>query len=413
MFRNDIRAWIKRGITGSILLLLFLFLFLPEAMAQNRKELEDRRKKLIKEIEQTQSLLQKTQKDKEATLDRFFALQNQIKKRQQLIGNLREEIDYTNQGIDRAHEVIDALQDDVDRLKKEYSTMLRAAYRHKINQSWLAFLFSANSLNDVFQRWQYIKQYDRYRKRQAELIVETQNMLVTKAEQLEERRLEKEELLTSIEKQRSLLDRELVDKNKMLRTLKSDESRLVVELQRQEKAREKLNLTIEEVIRKEMARKRREARTPEALAASAEADARRGGLTNGFTGNKGLLPWPVQNGEITRHFGNQPHPTIKTIQIANNGIDIKTDQRAEVFAVFEGEVAGTQFIPGYKNTVILQHGQYYTVYSNLDEIYVRRGDQVKARQSIGRLDNQKPEVHFEIWREKQRLNPVQWVTTGN
>jgi len=182
---------------------------------------------------------------------------------------------------------------------------------------------------------------------------------------------------------------------------------LVADLDEQRRAHEELNTAIEEVIKAEMARKRKEARQPDALAAAnAKADA---SLSSNFTSNKGALPWPVKSGEIIRQFGTQPHPTIKTVKITNNGIDIRTDSESEVFSIFEGLVAGTQFVPGYLNMVIVQHGEYYTVYSNLEEIYVKRGDQLRSGETIGKVGSKKPEVHFEVWREKQRLNPVDWV----
>ncbi len=367
----------------------------------------EKRERLKREIEKTQRQLEETQENKEAALERYFALQNQIQRRQQLINTLQTEINYANESIERSHQVLDALNGDIDRLKTEYATMLRVAYRHRLNKSMLAFLFSANSLNDAFRRWQYIRQYDRFRNRQADLILETQEMLISKTEQLEQRRTEKEGLLSSEQKQKIILNRELADKDKLLENLKSNESQLVADLERQRQARDQLIAAIETIIRKEMERSKAEARQPNALTASnSEAAA---ALAGDFIRNKGRLPWPVENGRITRQFGTQPHPVINTIQITNNGIDIETDPRSEVHTVFKGRVAGTQFIPGYQYMVIIQHGEYYTVYSNLEEIYVKRGDQLEARMPLGRVGQQKNEMHFEVWREKQRLNPVHWV----
>lgn len=393
-------------------LIALLILFLPASLlAQNRRELEEKRQQLLMEIRDTEASLKETKKNKAATLDQYLALQNQIRKREQLINNLHEEIDYSNASIGRANEVLAALGNDVARLKEEYANIIRTAYRHKLNNSFLLFLFSAESFNDAFRRWQYIRQYDRYRKKQARLILETQDMLARKARQLEEKLEEKEQLLASQEQQQQLLSRELKDKNRILKELNTSEGRLVAELEERQKSHDALNQAIEAVIREEMARKRREARAADALAGGglAELPDENAPLSSNFQGNQGRLPWPVKHGYITRHFGKQPHPQIRSVQITNNGIDIRTDEQANVYAVFEGKVAGTQFIPGYKNTVILQHGRYYTVYSNLEEAFVQRGDKVDTREPIGKLSKDKPEVHFEIWLEKKRLNPVQWV----
>ncbi len=407
----DIHAWIKLLPVAwrrrPFLLSLIGLCLVSSLPGQNRQDLVDRRQRLLQEIEETEGLLKETQQNKAATLDRYFALQDQIKKRQQLIITVREEIDYINESIERSHLALEGLNDDIDRLKDEYAGMLRSAYRHKQHQSYLLFLFSSNSINDAFQRWQYLRQYDSFRERQAQLITETQEMLKSKTAELELRRTEKEGLLTAAEQQRNLLNKELKDKNSLLENLETSEAKLVADLEGQRRAHEELNAAIEAVIREEMARKRRESRRADAAsAANVEAAA---SLSGNFVSSKGALPWPVKSGEIIRHFGTQPHPTIKTVKITNNGIDIRTDSESEVFSIFEGQVAGTQFVPGYQNMVIVQHGEYYTVYSNLEEIYVKRGDRLRSGQTIGKVGSKKPEVHFEVWREKQRLNPVDWV----
>ena len=407
-FRKDIRGSIN---FFSKVALFFLVVLMTPAflMAQNRKELEEKRKELVKEIELTTNMLHETQKNKAVMMDRYFALQSQIQKRQQLIATLQQELDYSNNSIVRANEVINALNEDLERLQAEYAAMMRTAYRMKVNNSSLLFLFSADNLNDFFKRWQYIRQHNKYRTKQVRLIAETQKTLTEKAEELEKTKAEKEQLIRKTQSQKSLLNKELADKDVMLQSLKTDESRLLAELNKQQEAHSKLNEAIEEVIKTEMAKRKKEARSAEALTASVPSESSASSDVGDFDSNKGDLPWPVSKGTITRQFGTQPHPTLKTIEIANNGIDIHTNNKAEVFAVFRGIVAGTQFIPGYQNIIILQHGKYYTVYSNLEELYVKRGDQVRSKQAIGRLSSNKPEVHFEIWREKQRLNPVNWI----
>ena len=156
-----------------------------------------------------------------------------------------------------------------------------------------------------------------------------------------------------------------------------------------------------------MDRKRREARTTAGISAPAGGGSDK--LSGVFSQNKGNLPWPVKSGNITGYFGRQDHPTIKGIKITNNGIDIHTGKGAEVYAVFEGKVAGTQFIPGYKHTVIIRHGNYYSVYSNLEKIFVKRNDSIKNGQRVGVVGTNNPDLHFEIWQDKTRQNPVDWI----
>lgn len=413
-YLDDTQKWIW---TKAIFCLLLLWqVGAPALSAQNRSELETRRLELIEEIKQTNVLLEETKKNKTTTLNRYFALQNQIKKRQELILTLRTEIAYADSSIQRAGEVIDALDLDIQSLKQEYAQVLRTAFRHKMNQSYVFFLFSAKNLNDAFKRWRYIRQYDQFRKRQAQLIASTQEMLSLKRDNLEKKKDEKEVLLQSEQEQKQILTRELASKNEILTALKEDEARLSDELSRQQKAHDQLNAAIEVIIVEEMARKRRADRSSESLAGGpneAGNNLPEAALSGSFQSRKGQLPWPVSGGIITRYFGTQTHPTQKKIKIVNNGIDIQSREQAPVRAVFSGKVAGTQFIPGYQHTVILQHGDYYTVYSNLQEIYVKRGDKVNAQQTIGKLGKEKAEVHFEVWRGKNRLNPIHWVSKAS
>lgn len=407
---KKISSVLRPAITCFLLLLVSVIVSAQES----RKDLEERRQQLLAEIEENNSLLASIKKDKETKLNRYFALRSQIQKRQQLVSTLKEELTYADAAIIRVDEVITALGNDIERLKVEYAQMLRIAYRHRLNGSFLSFLFSANSFNDAFRRWQYLRQYDRYRKRQAQLIIETKEELAARSTQLEEERTEKEQLLLSAEEQRVLLARELGQMDELIANLKKDESKVAMALKTQQADHQKLNDMIEKIIFNEMARKRKEARKPEALQADEKASTPAPEAVvvvdaANFVKNKGQLPWPVKKGVITRYFGTQAHPTIKSVEITNNGIDISTDSGMEVQAIFTGEVVGIQYVPGYKNTLILQHGPYYTVYSNLDEATVGRGDLVSAGQVVGKMGSSDPELHFEVWREKQKLNPVHWI----
>ena len=392
------------------LLLLALATTLTLWGQNNRTELETKRKRLIEEINQTSNLLQQAQQDKKAALDRYFALENQIAKRRQLIQTLQSEIVSADTAIIQAQQVRLSLEEDLARLRQEYASALRHALRHYMGSSFAMFLFSAKDFNDAFRRWQYIRQYYRYRHRQAQRILDGQQALARKALLLEQEKTEKTQLLAAQKQQQTTLNTELADKDRLVKQLRQGEEKLVIELNRQQRAHQELNRAIEEIIRNEVNRKKKEARSPEALTAAKEKNAAEAGATADFAQRKGKMPWPVNKGYITRQFGAQPHPTLEGIKIKNNGIDIRTDKAAEVYAVFEGTVVGKKFVTGYQNTLLIQHGQYYTVYSNLAEVLVEPGAIVTAKQIIGRLSSEKPEVHFEVWHEKEHLNPVLWVS---
>lgn len=386
-----------------------------QAMGQSRSDLESRRQQLLQEIKATESEIAETKRSREATLDRYLALKSQIQKRQALIRNLRQEIDFANASISRTEEVLQALERDIERLKEEYAHTIRMAYRHKLSNSMLLFLFSADSFNEAFQRWQYIRQYDRFRKKQARNIIETQEMLERKSQQLASRKQEKENLLVSQEQQANKLSSELKDKNSVLKQLKTSESRLLTELNEQQEAHEALNQQIEDIIIAEMSRKRREARTNASPSGGGSSVARERvaaerRLSAEFSGNKGQLPWPVRSGRISKPFGKVIQLEDTGLKLPNNGIEIATQNGAQVYPVFQGEVTHITFVPVYRNAILVNHGDFFTLYYRVEEVLVKEGDSVGPDQAIGRLAGDGQTLHFEIWEGTRKLNPAHWIT---
>lgn len=411
-----------------VALVVSLLLFPLSAFSQSKKELEARRKKLLRDIEVTGGLLKKTTKTKEATYDRYVALQNQIERREKLIRNIEDEVVAAEKGIERNAVVITALNRDVQKMQAEYGRTVRSAFRRKMVSNPLLYILSAESLNQAFRRWLFLRKYDEFRRKQADAIADTRDMLAKKLTSLEDTRRDKESLLISLRGQKTLLTVEMADKNNLLQTLAQDETRLKSDLQRKQSAHEALNRAIEKVIQEEVSkrvaesRRTRPAQPAEPRKNTADAPSKNSesaaavavdNVSLSFKSKRGQLPWPVDDGFISRTYGRQKHPTLKNIEITNNGVDIRTEESAIVRAVYEGRVAGVQFIPGHDYTVIIQHGDYYTVYSNLGETTIGKGDQVRARQVIGRVSNNAitgtSELHFEIWNQKERMNPAGWI----
>jgi len=418
---------------------LLAFALLPlQMLGQSKKELEEKRKKIIRDIAATEKMIKKTRQNKEAAYDRFLALQSQINSRESLIQTLQQELSAAEEGISRNQAVIASLEQDVTKMRTEYSRTVRNAFRQKTISNPLLYILSAESLNQAFRRWLFLRKYDQRRQEQAKAIAETQEMLANKTQSLEETKVEKENLLISMQGQKETLKGELVEKDEALKFLSKDEVRLKTDLEKKQEAHEALNKSIEKVISEEVRKRVDEARskpkptepvattstenTPKksttpskskTLPAAPESASVADLTSAGFAKNRGRLPWPVESGFITKRFGRQKHPTLKNIEITNNGIDIRTEESAPVKAVFEGRVAGTQFIPGHDYTVILQHGDYYTVYSNLAEISVSKGDMVHAKQNLGTVSNSpitgSSELHFELWRQKERVDPSSWI----
>jgi septal ring factor EnvC (AmiA/AmiB activator) len=373
-------------------------------------------------------------------------LQDQIETREALINNLHEEIITSDSIIKRTEEVLFSLNDDIKRLKTEYSQMLRKAYRMKVPNNGLAFLMSSRNFDEAYKRWQYFKQYEKFKKRQAQLIVETQKSLAAKNTLLTEQKVQKEMLATTNESQKVSLATEKQSKDKLIEKLKSEQSKLSKELKTVEKKTVKLNAAIEGLIAAEIDAKRRatEARARKAreeadrLAREEAKRQRRQGnvgastegvvekpktyeiltessenlaLSSDFRGNKGKLPSPV-SGSIVRGFGRQK--VLDKVTAVSNGIDIRTSPHASVHAVFNGSVSVVSSIPGIGYVVLIQHGNYYTVYSGLSSASVKKGDAVSTQQTIGKAGinsvSNEPEVHFEVWLEKTQLNPASWLS---
>ncbi len=413
------RSALRLGIVAGL-----LFRMLPLGMAQNRQELEEKRKRLIREIAMTNSLLEKTSRNKAAALDRYTTLQKQIERRERLIQTLNAEIAAAEAAIVRNTAVVASLEQDIEIMRADYARTVRQAYRRKLLANPLLFVLSADNLNQAFRRWLFMRKYDRFRKTQADAITSTRQALQIRTATLANTRRQQEDLLQSLQQQRQTLGAELQEKERLLRTLKSDEERLRADLKKQQAQHEALNAAIERIIQEEVRKQaaRREEATiaaaPAGSAASAAEDVplpigKEDVTTSNFRQNRGRLPWPVQNGYISRRYGRQKHPTLANIEIDNKGIDIRTDERAPVKAVYDGVVSGIQYVPGHENTVIVQHGDFYTVYSNLNEVNLSKGARVKAGQVIGRVNtnpiSNAAELHFEVWYQTQRLNPSQWL----
>ena len=432
----------RKIVTCVSILLAMAFLFPVSILAQSKKELEDKRKKIIRDIQATERMIQKTAKTKEATYDRFVALQSQIESREALIENLKAEIQAAEFGIERNQLVITALSKDVTTMREEYGQTVRNAFRRKTLSNPILYILSAESLNQAFRRWLFLRKYDERRSEQAEAIRFTQEMLSRKSQGLEETRVEKENLLNSIQGQQSTLTGELTEKDAMLKDLSKDETRLKSELEKKQAAHEALNSAIEGMIQENVRKRVEEARskpkvnvpkveTPEKkpeekpLATLPKAEKAKPAVAElkpladednesfNFRKNKGRLPWPVESGFISRGFGTQKHPTLKNISITNNGVDIRTEEGAMVKCVADGKVAGVQFVPGHDYTLIVQHGDFYTVYTNLASTNLAKGDEIRAKQNVGPVSTNNitgtSELHFELWQQKERMNPALWI----
>lgn len=395
-----------------IIVVLILTLGLSLLNAQDIKvKLKNDKKKIEEEIEFNSQLLEQTKKTKRTTLNHLVILKNQISNREKLIGNINQELKTVNEQIILNNEILKDLNNDLEKLKAEYAEMIYYAYKNKSSYDKLIFIFASKDFNQAYKRLKYFQQYSAYRKTQVQLIEQTQQEIAGTLKDLETHKAEKVKLIATLEAERNQLTKERAQQYRAMRNLSKKEKELLATIDKKEKAAKKLQKEIEKIIAEEIRLAAKKAGTTATGSfALTPAEVR---LSANFTSNKGGLPWPLERGVVSNTFGEHEHPVLKNVKTKNNGIDILTEEDAKARAIFGGEVTRVMSIPNYNYVIMIRHGEYLSVYSNLDEIYVEKGDVVKTKQEIGQIHtdvkDSKTELHFELWKGKTLLNPSKWL----
>ncbi len=385
-------------------------------LAQSRKELEKRRDALDKQIRTTTALIEQARKEQRVTQEQLSLLESQIAARAQLIRAMDSEVRAADDRIRQDEEAIASLKADLQALKEGYARMIAAAYRNRSAYDRLSYLFASSSFQQAYRRSRYINQLAAQRRRQAALIAETEASLDARVEALKAQRQEKAQLLTEQVQEKRRLDSDRAGQQSALVSLRKEEGRLRETQKKQERQRRELEAAIRKAIEEAVKPK---PKPGGAAAGTAKLDitltpeARE--LSSDFEKNKGKLPWPVEKGVITGRYGKQPHPVLKGIVIDNNGIDITTEKGAGVRAVFRGEVSSVIVLPGAGKAVIVSHGAYRTVYSNLAAVSVAKGQKVDTKQPIGTVitGDEGAVAHIEVWKVTAEglvnVDPALWL----
>lgn len=395
-----------------VLLIAIAISAVTSLQAQDKKSsLESDKKKIEEEIKYNSKLLEETKKSKETNLNQLVVIKKQISTREKLILNINSEIKAANEEIEQNNLALTELNNDLAKLKEEYAAMIYYAHKNRSSYDKLMFIFSSSDFNQAYKRLKYFQQYSAYRKTQVMLIEETQAEIKQKLTELENLKLAKVELLRLFESERSKLTAEKSQQDKTITNLSKKEKELLATIKEKEKAAKKLQKEIEKIIAEEISAASKKTGTTK----SGSFDLTPGEvkLSADFTLNKGVLPWPLERGIISGTFGEHPHAVLKNVMTKNNGIDILTDKDSKARAIFDGEVTRVMSIPNYNFVIMIRHGEFLSVYSNLAEVFVQKGDKVTTRQEIGNIhtdtkDN-KTELHFELWQGKTLLNPSMWL----
>nr|WP_246455475.1 peptidoglycan DD-metalloendopeptidase family protein [Hymenobacter citatus] len=437
-----------------ILLLTAFLLFLsgPPAQAQQRKrpttrtkskaQLERERRTTLRRIKETSRILAQTQEKKQASIGQLNALKEKLTVQQGVIRNISTELKTVETDVRQTEGQVQQTQQSLEQLRAEYARMIYAASKTANSYNRIMFLFAADSFNSFLRRLRYVRQYSEVRQAQAAQISATQQKLSRQLNNLNEQRQQKSTLLSNQLTEKKNLISLKTQQDQVVTKLSQQEEKLGQELARRQQAVQRLDNLIAQRVREEIARAARAAAAARAARANAARSGVRGGagstsrtsaaeedaaasrvnrvtltpetaaLSSSFADNQGRLLWPVARGFISQHFGRHAHPVLKNVIVENRGVDIQTNAGEPVRAIFDGKVLTVSSVPGMNNIVMIQHGEYFTVYAKLRSVSVHEGQEVKARATIGTVQTNSEgtsEVQFQLWRNSANLNPESWL----
>jgi septal ring factor EnvC (AmiA/AmiB activator) len=431
---------------------LFFFIIVPFVHCQtNSKTLKQEQQKIENKIQKTKSLLKKVKNNSEQSLNALKLINNQINSREELVRIYDNQVQMANLQLTEKNQTISQLKQRVVNLKKQYRAMLIYAYKHRSNFSGIMYILSSSNYNEAIKRNNYLKIVAELQKKQFAIVLQNQKKINGEIKNIITVKNEKKIVINEKKKETGLIETDKKTKEATFNKYKKEEEKLFVQLKSEENKKQELKQRISEAIKKEIfAEEKKKADKISAANAKKLADDKKietakekssesSSVKNtkntenpvstvyiepqetikmdkSFQFNKGKLPWPVSSGSITERYGRNPHPTLNGVVTNNNGIDITCSEGSSVRAVFEGEVTSVFNIPGAGKVIIIKHGNYRSVYSNINENYVKIGAKVSTKQNIGSLikDGDFSVCHLEIHQVingvTQSLNPSLWIS---
>ena len=390
--------WLRKF---SFLFSIFYLLSIGLNSQQTRKSLEIERDTNLKKINEAEKILKETEQSKNVTIGRLRVINKQINNRQDLILNLRKDIRSQNNEISSLRVLILSLTNDLIIMNKEYSEMIYYSYKSRSSLEKLSYIFSSQNYNQMFRRLNYIFQYSNIRRNQIIEIENVKDELSDQEQNLVNIKIKKDDLLKDELSENNKLQKLKNRQKKTISDLNKKQNRIRKEINERKIALNKLDELIRNIIRRE-----------KELTSSTDENINLLELTEGFESRIGKLQWPVKSGFISNKFGEHPHPVIKNIKVKNDGIDIQTNKSSKVYSVFSGKVSTVAFIPGMNNVVIINHGEYYTLYAKLKNLNVVKGDNISSGDLIAELVTNADgitELQFQVWKNNIKLNPEKWI----
>jgi septal ring factor EnvC (AmiA/AmiB activator) len=396
--------------------LQYIFVFLivcgsQQAFTQTRVELEAKRQAIQQEIDEINKIIRTTETKGRSALSEFEDLQNRIKATERLIQVNNQEANLLTREITSNANKIDRFRNELIQLKDDYEQMIQKSYRSKSNKSRIMFLFSSESFLQAYKRIQYMKQFAQYRKKQGVEVMAQTKALQNLNSTLFEQRRDQEKILAENRQTKSRLVSDKNTQEQLLASINKQKKKYALELNQKQKEVSRIDREIDRLIREAIAKENKkvgsDAKATFELTPEAKA------LAKDFANNKGKLPWPVKSGVVSMRFGERPHPIVKTIKIMSNGVRIDTEKNGTARAVFEGEVSQVSKIPGANVVVMVRHGDYLSIYNNLQKVFVKSGDKVERGEELGEIginsSSGKTTLIFQLFKNTSKLNPEQWI----
>jgi septal ring factor EnvC (AmiA/AmiB activator) len=367
--------------------------------AQTKTELERRLQANRKKIKLTEQILKQTRIKKESTLAEFLAIEEQIETRSAVISSLEDSISKLNRMVLYLEDDITAVSREIDNMTDEFERLLIEGYKMKRYKRSLQFLLNSSSFNELIVKKKYLDQILEHKKLQLRLIYEKKQENKTRVEDLLHKKQDQEVLLKGRKEEQELLAQAQQERNRVLKDLNRKEAELKDQIRKERKRQEELNRQIQKIIAKEKSKAK-------------PLPKLRDNSGSTFSDLRGRLPWPVQEGYVTQRFGVHQHPTLKNVNTQNNGIDIAVPKNSRAQCVHDGVVTAVLQIPGMQNSILVNHGGYFTVYANLSDVYVKQGQKLAAGAELGTVHLQgdgTSKLHFEVWQGSRKLNPEYWL----
>ncbi|OFY63472.1 MAG: hypothetical protein A2Y71_16195 [Bacteroidetes bacterium RBG_13_42_15] len=391
-----------------ILLLLFLiFGMVAMAEGQSRRDLEDQRKKTLEEIDYVDNLLKETAREKKESLNELKIIGRKLNLRELILQGLQEEIALLNDRIELNTLAINMMESDLSILRKDYEKAVLSSFRSSKGNSEIGYVLSAKDFNQGYKRLKYLQQITRFRRQESEIIQELKSEIEVSKQKMEEDMTIISQLKSREEQQKYLLQDEQGNKQKIVKSLSNKERQLQRELEDKKRIARRIESELEKLLEEERKKAAKSDMSPEQKL-----------VGENFFENKGRLPWPVEKGLITSHFGIHNHPVLKYVKENNSDIEITSSGKTPVRSIFNGTVAKIFSIQGLNMSIIIKHGRYFTVYSNLVNVLVKMGDKVETGKIIGEVFNDKEKgneavLKFMVTEERVNLDPELWISKKN